>query len=151
MRKAPELASLLDLLSQKLADMPRPTQTDAASEDNPFSTPAAQSEAPAALLLLPRLFLTYELNPVNEKAQSMVALPDGLDLHSWIVPNCLPALPVLMADEDVDDYGRPKGGFGVVSSSSSLHVNGSAASQKPRKSKKDKSRTDGKKSKRVSC
>ncbi len=41
---------------------------------------------PKSLYLIQPLFSSYELNPVALAAQAYVPIPEGLDLHAWIVP-----------------------------------------------------------------
>lgn len=67
----------------------------------------APLEPPLALLLLTKLFTSHELNPVNPKAQSMVQIPDGLDLNLVINPISMRRPPIVQEEKrEVDDYGR---------------------------------------------
>jgi len=54
---------------------------------------------PKSLYLIHPLFSGYELNPVGINAQASVAVPEGLDLDSWIVPPPLEAVPYNVDDE----------------------------------------------------
>lgn len=74
--------------------------------------PVAPSEPiyPKSLYLLQPLFSSYELNPVAPEAQASVAIPEGLDLDAWIVPQAKPAV-----DEPAAEVGvkkKKKGGKG---------------------------------------
>lgn len=74
------------------------------AEEGGFNAPL---EPPLALLLLTKLFTSHELNPVNSKAQSMVQIPDGLDLNLVINPTSMRRSPVVEEEKrEVDDYGR---------------------------------------------
>lgn len=127
-------------------------------EPNPFAEEGIQqqtdqddehSSAPLGLSLLPPLFFAHELNPVNEKAQSLVAIPDGLDLESWISPGSIPSAPssaLITTNDQVDEFGRPRGGFSHVSSEVDLNGYGS---KKVKKSKKEKSKTEDGSTKKV--
>lgn len=59
------------------------------------------------------MFFSHELNAVNPKAQSMIAVPDGLDLDSWIGTPFGTSLHDEGEKEggediEVDEYGRPR-------------------------------------------
>jgi AP-3 complex subunit delta-1 len=127
--KSSELAILLRRILADI-DVPRPATTstipfagyDPMDGSESFASSAYDaarqetSRAPPSLSLLEPLFLSYELNPVNPRAQGMVAPPESLDLDSWIVPGG----GLSAADEDasddelkgvgleVDEYGRSK-------------------------------------------
>lgn len=138
-------------------------------EDNPFAEntgPAEEKEQPAAeeetqgdghgvplgLRLLKSLYLP-ELNPVNPKAQSLVGEPEGLNLNAWIVPSSIAPLPLHERSssngygDDVDEYGRPNGGF-AQPLPLDLETSGSS-SKKEKKSKKKESGEGGEKKVRV--
>ncbi|KAM0754395.1 Adaptor protein complex AP-3 delta subunit [Meredithblackwellia eburnea MCA 4105] len=116
-----ELAQVLELVRKGL-DAPRPVAppddsdpylASGASEDveerGGFSAPRLP---PSCLTLLSPLFFSHELNPVNPKAQGLVAKPVGLDLDAVIVPSTSKAVFAdLDGDEqgEVDDFGRPLG------------------------------------------
>lgn len=144
-----ELPHLLRAVIANLSVQPKQEQTaiDSTQDIDDFreasSAPNQQESIPSGLTILEPLFFSHELNPVNEKAQSLVAVPEGLDLESWIVPqSILPISQPKSLDADVDEYGRPKGGF-------NLQANGSLlASIKKGKSKKDRSETGEKKKKK---
>ena len=144
-------AVVVNLAAPTQAEQKAPTPSQA-DEDNPFAEQQQPEEdsydsAPFGLSLLPPLFFAHELNPVNEKAQSLVAVPDGLDLDSWVSPGSIPSMQSFAsaADEQVDEFGRPRGGFGHVSE---LELNGYG--MKPKKSKKDKVLLEDGKPKKVS-
>lgn len=123
-----ELSQLLDLVKHGL-DAPRPTKSSPSNDegfdsngagDDPYAEPeetggfASTSKAPPrCLTLLSPLFFSHELNPVNPKAQSLVAIPEGLDLDASVVPR----MSMWIRDElelgdgegEVDEYGRPIG------------------------------------------
>jgi AP-3 complex subunit delta-1 len=148
----PEVASLLEVVLANLAVTARPPPAPRfSSEDNPFASQDEQqdepegSTAPLGLKLLPAVIFPYELNPVNERAQSLVEVPEDLDLDTWLNPGSIPPLPAYEAAEgDVDEFGRPRGGFGM---DSSVPVQVLV----PKKSKKSKveGQEDGKKKKKV--
>ncbi|THH03450.1 hypothetical protein EW145_g6241 [Phellinidium pouzarii] len=58
---------------------------------------------PKSLYLIRPLFSTYALNPVAPEAQTSVAVPEGLDMDAWIMPQAKP-----IADESVDVDGAVK-------------------------------------------
>ncbi|GAA5949476.1 hypothetical protein JCM3765_002674 [Sporobolomyces pararoseus] len=122
--RAAELGGLLELVRKGL-DSPRPLvertpsngfdggeeqgeeEQSGEGQDDGF---ASSSRAPpASLQILDSLFFLYELNPVNPKAQGMVALPEGLDLDNTINPLWGTEKDglELSEDEEVDDFGRP--------------------------------------------
>ncbi|GAA6005298.1 hypothetical protein JCM11491_002650 [Sporobolomyces phaffii] len=119
--RAAELKGLLELVRTGL-DAPRPL-IEGATPDGGFETEkeegsdtgerqgfASSNRAPPSCLkILDSLFFLYELNPVNPKAQGMVALPEGLDLESTINPLWGMDRDVLELsdEEEVDDFGRP--------------------------------------------
>ncbi|KAF8913207.1 Adaptor protein complex AP-3 delta subunit [Gymnopilus junonius] len=49
------------------------------------NSPTEAPRFPKSLYLIQPLFDSYELNPVAANAQASVAIPDGLDLDTWIV------------------------------------------------------------------
>lgn len=49
-----------------------------------------EPDYPKSLYLIQPLFSAYELNPVAPEAQASVAIPEDLDLNSWIVPQAKP-------------------------------------------------------------
>jgi AP-3 complex subunit delta-1 len=120
--RAAELGGLLELVRKGL-DSPRPAIERSSSngfngeqgqdqerqdgEKNGFAS--SNRAAPTSLTILDSLFFLYELNPVNPKAQSMVALPEGLDLDATINPLWGTEKDglELSEDEELDDFGRP--------------------------------------------
>lgn len=54
---------------------------------------------PKSLYLLKPLFSSYPLNPVAPEAQSSIAIPEGLDLDTWIVPEAKPVVHQLEPDD----------------------------------------------------
>lgn len=129
--RAAELGGLLELVRKGL-DAPRPVKrtnsggggfgSESLDPYDPESEEqggfgGSQQEGqlpPASLILLDPLFSSHELNPVNPKAQSMVAVPEGLDLDALIVHKSAAARRVEAEgseDEgDVDGFGRRIGG-----------------------------------------
>lgn len=99
-------------------------------------------------ILLP-IFFSHELNPVNEKAQSLVQIPEELDLDAWLVPGSI-KVPISSHSQtisgDVDEYGRPRGGF-QQTPATELLANGSSMSTK----KSKKAKTDGESKKKKVC
>ncbi|KIM47679.1 hypothetical protein M413DRAFT_416871 [Hebeloma cylindrosporum] len=69
------------------------------------STPLEEPRFPKSLYLIHPLFSGYELNPVGTNAQASVAVPEGLDLDSWIVPPPREAVPHNV-DEEKDGTGK---------------------------------------------
>jgi len=61
-------------------------------------TPSEEPRFPKSLYLIQPLFSGYELNPVGTNAQASVAIPEGLDLDSWIV-----SPPLETVSHNVDD------------------------------------------------
>ena len=61
----------------------------------------AEPRFPKSLFLVRPLFGAYELGPVAVIAQASVPVPEGLDLHAWIVP--LPADEAAHEGSDADD------------------------------------------------
>ncbi|GAA5969975.1 hypothetical protein JCM21900_001304 [Sporobolomyces salmonicolor] len=117
--RAAELRGLLELVRKGL-DAPRPLVGASTShggfgseglgeqdETNGFAT--SSRAPPASLALLEPLFFSHELNPVNPKAQGMVAVPEGLDLDATINPLLGAQKDELAVSdaEEVDDFGRP--------------------------------------------
>lgn len=118
--RASQLEAILELFLSAFdafkAAQPRPAPASQSSDGEWGSEPTETEQpdrSPAAILS--NVFVgAYELNPVNAKAQSLVGLPEGLDLDAWIVP------PSSSADDterggasstkadDVDEYGRPR-------------------------------------------
>lgn len=137
-QRSAELGGLLEEVRMGL-DAPRPiapshgfgsSSNDPYDDTNRFDEGPAARLPPSCLLLLAPLFFAHELNPVNPKAQSMVALPEGLNLDLVIVPRSAKSRrEELEVDEErpVDDFGRPIGG--VV-------AGGSEEVKKERKGKK---------------
>ncbi|GAA6001960.1 hypothetical protein JCM10207_003012 [Rhodosporidiobolus poonsookiae] len=117
--RAAELHGLLEIVRKGL-DAPRPLlEQESTSDGGGFGGEdgtegngfASTSRAPpASLTLLEPLFFAHELNPVNPKAQGMVALPAGLDLD---VPINGAALALgddglePSDEEPTDEFGRP--------------------------------------------
>ena len=101
-----------------------------------------QTAGIAGLNLLAPLFDAYELNPVAQRAQEMLAPPEGLDLESWIVP---PATgtnedePMMGGSGDVDEYGRRKG---PAASSSTVGAHEGDRRRKHRKGKGKGTKTE---------
>jgi AP-3 complex subunit delta-1 len=132
----PQSSELLVLLRRILTDLdvPRPSAPPAVVPssyagydddltDGPgsFASSSSSHRAPRSLRLLEPFFFSYELNPVNPKAQGMVAAPEGLDLDAWIVPRATTKTGSSEWPEEegggeeagggeleVDEYGRPK-------------------------------------------
>lgn len=132
----------------------REDQEQEQDESNPFAEQSSTSrqivpdiQAPLGLTMLAPLFFAHELNPVNEKAQGLVAVPDGLDLDSWVSPGSIPPAPVAYGNEQVqvDEFGRPRGGF----SSMDFETEVNAYGKKSKKSKKDKDVLEESSSKKV--
>jgi AP-3 complex subunit delta-1 len=94
---------------------------------------------------LPAVIFSYDLNPVNERAQSLVEVPESLDLDRWIVGGSIVPLPAYRDADEVDEFGRPRGGF-ALANGSGAHVQGP---RKAKKSKKGDGELDGKKKKKV--
>lgn len=121
--RAAELGQLLDLVTRGL-DAPRPlppveegsaggfggVQYDGNGDAQDFAGTdgAAALPPPSCLELLAPLFTCHELNPVNSKAQSMVAVPQGLNLDLVIIPRARSNQIQVGEQLEVDDYGRPK-------------------------------------------
>ncbi|KAL8286990.1 hypothetical protein RQP46_003996 [Phenoliferia psychrophenolica] len=118
--RAAELGQLLELVRRGL-DAPRPPHVpdpyanpadEEAGEDGGFENSPAPLP-PACLDLLAPLFFAHELNPVNPKAQGLVAIPDGLNLDLPVVgASSKGKARVLLgaeSEDDVDDFGRPLG------------------------------------------
>lgn len=143
---------MLRIVEENITSSKRQDKADYESkntrEENPFATrDGANEEPPAGLTFLSSVLFPYDLNPVNEKAQSLVTCPEGLDLDTWFRPNGI--LPLQeessWAEKDVDEYGRPKGGFSIQQTSYE-----ELATRKPKKVKNEK-RDVEKKKKRVHC
>ncbi|GAA5965977.1 hypothetical protein JCM8115_004782 [Rhodotorula mucilaginosa] len=111
--RAAELGGLLQLVRQGL-DLPRalvdtdPEQNCEDADGSGGGFASSSRQPPGSLKLLEPLFFSHELNPVNPKAQSLVAPPEGLDLDAALNPTARAAFDdeTVTADE-VDDYGRP--------------------------------------------
>lgn len=115
--RAAELKGLLALVRKGL-DGPRPVRARsggfAGGDDNDdgegggFAGGAEAPLPPNSLALLEPLFFAHELNPVNPKAQAMVALPEGLDLDAVIAPQATRAGQRSLSDDEreVDPFGR---------------------------------------------
>ncbi|BGP23565.1 AP-3 complex subunit delta-1 [Rhodotorula toruloides] len=111
--RAAELHGLLQLVRTGL-DTPRSVIESSAATDAPTDEAAggfapSNRAPPSSLTLLNPLFFSHELNPVNSKAQSLVTVPEGLDLDvafnasAWATEDA-------SADErevEVDEFGRP--------------------------------------------
>lgn len=98
--EAHEAHELLALLTMMLANLQPPSES---------------SQPPVGLSILSSLYMPA-LNPVNSQAQSLVGVPEGLDLDAWIVPGSIVNLPqVSSQDDEVDEYGRPRGAFAPLS------------------------------------
>ena len=120
--RAAELGQALELVRTGL-DAPRPVRNGAGfgSEAGPEADAAAELASldqaalpPSCLGVLGPCFFAHELNPVNPKAQSMVGLPDGLDLDAEIVAGSSREWYRLEQEMpadggEVDDFGRPTG------------------------------------------
>ncbi|KAF8956094.1 adaptin N terminal region-domain-containing protein [Flammula alnicola] len=79
------------------------------------SSESASSEEPRfpkSLYLIQPLFNVYELNPVAANAQASVAVPDGLDLDSWIVPPPREAISNIQSADGVEKKQKSKKGKG---------------------------------------
>lgn len=135
--RAAELGGLLQLVRQGL-DLPRdlietePSDSNDADDSNGFAT--SRRHPPASLKLLEPLFFSHELNPVNPKAQSLVAPPEGLDLDTALHAGAWAEFDGEAAEPpaEVDDYGRPIRKF-------TSGGGDEAISTKDKKKKKDKS------------
>jgi AP-3 complex subunit delta-1 len=111
--RAAELGGLLQLVRQGL-DLPRalvdtdPEQNGEDADGSGGGFASSSRQPPGSLKLLEPLFFSHELNPVNPKAQSLVAPPERLDLDAALNPTAWAAFDdeTVTADE-VDDYGRP--------------------------------------------
>lgn len=151
--QAHELLALLTMTAANLEqpDVPPTFSTTTTQEDNPFASDGQVSKevdlssgAPLGLRLLKSLYLP-ELNPVNPRAQSLVGVPEGLDLDAWIVPNSiinLPAESSAMAAErdEVDEFGRPRGVFASVTAQSLELLGGNGKTERTKEKKKKKGR-----------
>ncbi|GAA5934194.1 Apl5p [Sporobolomyces koalae] len=117
--RAAELGGLLEIVRKGL-DSPRPVVERANSNGDSQAEDDGQTEdqggfasssraPPASLTMLDSLFFHYELNPVNPKAQGMVAMPEGLDLEATLNPLWRAGTDgfELSDVEEVDDFGRP--------------------------------------------
>lgn len=115
--RAAELGGLLQLVRQGL-DRPRAFVESEASDSgqgdvdveatSPSGFVTSSRQPPDSLQLLEPMFFSHELNPVNPKAQSLVVPPEGLDLDASLNPSAWAALTdEYVANEEVDDYGRP--------------------------------------------
>ncbi|GAA6063860.1 hypothetical protein JCM10212_003551 [Sporobolomyces blumeae] len=123
--RAAELGGLLEIVRRGL-DHPRPIQDPSSNGDGGFGAPSDREEGrdaadengfaatnrppPACLTMLSSLFFSYELNPVNPKAQGMIVVPEGLDLDASINPLGGIETDALVAPSrsaDVDEFGRP--------------------------------------------
>ncbi|KWU43363.1 ARM repeat-containing protein [Rhodotorula sp. JG-1b] len=111
--RAAELGGLLQLVRQGL-DLPRalvdtdPEQNGEDADGSGDGFASSSRQPPGSLKLLEPLFFSHELNPVNPKAQSLVAPPEGLDLDAALNPTAWAALDEeTVTAEEVDDYGRP--------------------------------------------
>ena len=105
--RASQVGALLRLLVAAM-DEPTPTPPQKWADE---AQAADDVPAPTYLSLLSPLFDTFELGPVNAKAQGLIAPPEGLNLDHWIGPP-----PVDSEDDaprravgEVDEFGRPKG------------------------------------------
>lgn len=65
---------------------------------------------PKSLYLLKPLFSSYALNPVAPEAQASVAVPEGLDLDAWIVPEAKPVVHVMQYENTDDKKKKNKKG-----------------------------------------
>lgn len=81
-----------------------------------FALPEAP-RFPKSLYLIQPLFSVYELNPVAAHAQVSIAVPDDLDLDTWIVPP--PREVILASNGDINEKKKhiKKGKGKEVSSS----------------------------------
>ncbi|KAM0788195.1 hypothetical protein ACM66B_001354 [Microbotryomycetes sp. NB124-2] len=116
--RAAEFKALLELVRVGL-DVPVQAESSAHDGSDPHAVQGrndeprlASSQVPTSLTLLEPLFFSHELNPVNSKAQGMVAVPNGLDVDSVIVPGAMQKLRVIESDHEgaVDGFGRRIGG-----------------------------------------
>lgn len=114
--RAAELGQLLALVRKGL-DAPRPIAENDPTSSEGFGdgsegfpqAPSTSALPPSSLSLLSPAFFSHELNPVNTKAQRMVAVPQGLDLDLVIIPRTARKEEMnLSEEEDVDDFGRPR-------------------------------------------
>lgn len=117
-QRAAELSVILAIVKKGL-DAPRSTSVvvgrgfgdDSADDLDPISATDSPQPAPPTLRLLVPFFTAHELNPVNPKAQSMVAVPDGLDLDAEIVSRAaiprVVELDLSVDDVELDGFGRP--------------------------------------------
>ncbi|SCZ98801.1 BZ3500_MvSof-1268-A1-R1_Chr3-1g05630 [Microbotryum saponariae] len=103
---------------------------DPITDDAVGAGPLAKPE-PASLRWLEPLFFAHELNPVNPKAQGMVAVPEGLDLGKRIVmrDSSVSGIRDEEASGQVDAFGR--------------RLQGSGSDEALEKGKAKKSRTKG--------
>jgi len=72
-------------------------------------TPSEEPRFPKSLYLIQPLFSGYELNPVGTNAQASVAIPEGLDLDSWIVPPPLESVSHNVHDKEYGSGKKAKG------------------------------------------
>ncbi|KAK7464464.1 AP-3 complex subunit delta [Stygiomarasmius scandens] len=82
-----------------------PSFTDAGSSFDSITEP----HFPKSLLLIEPLVSSYELNPVAPNAQASVAVPDGLDLDSWIIPPPVETKPVEIEEKKTKKSKKGKG------------------------------------------
>ncbi|KAK4058327.1 AP-3 complex subunit delta [Microbotryomycetes sp. JL221] len=124
--RAAEFKALLELVRKGLDNSPQITSNkldqgftsddldphDSPQDDAIDASGAVDSKSylrvPPSLTLLEPLFFSHELNPVNPKAQGMVALPAGLDIDAAIVPEAMSrlVLPEDKPEGEVDAFGR---------------------------------------------
>lgn len=83
---------------------PSPNHHESAFSSGSTTSLPSEPRFPKSLYLIRPLFTTYELNPVAPQAQASVPVPDGLDLHAWIVPP-----PKEQVEEDSEEHGERKG------------------------------------------
>lgn len=165
--RAAELAGLLGLVRKGL-DAPRPKRPDVEQFGGDSLDPydptrkndgdrqdtdaggfadSSPSLPPTSLQLLSALFSSHELNPVNPKAQGMVAVPEGLDLDASIVPRAsIPRVADLDISDDADDidpFGRRRGGLSKQDEERAL-----VGSEKKKKTKVATSGKQGKSARR---
>ena len=114
-----QLAELLQVVDARLEVLAAtPTQPEESEGEKKAEKEHVDKDARAkasalaqATAVLESLFFSYELNPVNPRAQSMVEVPENLDLETPRVARetLEQELEAMMAADraEVDDYGRP--------------------------------------------
>ncbi|KAF5323446.1 hypothetical protein D9611_005565 [Ephemerocybe angulata] len=129
-------ANALELFTFIAADLNnfKPSQHSPSHSDPSTSATGFEAEPipyPKSLYLIQPLFSSYELNPVATSAQSMVPIPEGLDLEAWFVPP--PPEPAFNVGEP---SGEKKSKKGVSKKGKERQVNGGAKEERKKTKKK---------------